>query len=169
MKIPTPSVTIRGGCLRAPFVTQSVYKNAIFGRMRSWKDRRGFTRLESISIFDFDTQDAYRFQRVDSHLRTVILRIEIVSNRGYRVVWFKREGRIFGMQPLLLRHGESTCGYGTFVSSPELVERFSSGLGLWVVCACKVGRQTLFLRYNYGVKLVRAQDGSATCSSYRDL
>lgn len=71
------------------------------------------------------------------------------------------------MQPLLLRHGESTCGYGTFLSSPELVERFSSGLR--VVCACKVGRQTLFLRYNYGVKLVRAQDGSATCSSYRDL
>lgn len=56
------------------------------------------------------------------------------------------------------------------MSSPELVERFSSGLGLWVVCACKVGRQTLFLRYNYGVKLVRAQDGGGTtCSSYRDL
>lgn len=34
--------------------------------------------------------------------------IEIVSNRGYRTVSFEREGSIFGMQPLLLRHGEST-------------------------------------------------------------
>lgn len=54
---------------------RSVYKNAIFGRMRSLKDRRGFTRLENISIFWFDTstQDAHRFRRIDSHLRAVIL------------------------------------------------------------------------------------------------
>lgn len=76
MKIPTPSATIRVGCLRALFVIRSVYKNAIFGRMRSWEDRRGFTRLESVSIFDSTSPVRVHIDSEESILissRTVIL------------------------------------------------------------------------------------------------